>query len=140
MPYNPPVLIRDEGTDQGAAPIIDFTGVGVTAAVASGVATVTISGGAGGGTTFTAFTQDLGTARRDGTFDITGLSGLSADKVVQVVQTAAPITSKGDARDEPEMDQIQVTGYVVDASTIRCYWQAPSVVVGTYAFAYSVSA
>ena len=140
MPYNPPVLIRDEGTDQGVAPIIDFVGSGVTAAVASGVATVTISGGSGSGDTYTDFTQDLGASRHSGTFDITGLSGLSAGKVVQVVQTAAQIASKGNARDEAEMDHIDVTGYVVDANTIRCYWRAPSVVVGTYAFAYSVSA
>jgi hypothetical protein len=87
----------------------------------------------------TAFTKDLGAARQSGTFDITGLSGLTADKVVTIVQTAAQIASKGNARDESEMDQIKLTGYVVDASTIRAYWQAPSVVVGTYAFAYSVN-
>jgi hypothetical protein len=90
--------------------------------------------------TYLDFTKDLGTARRSGTFDITGLSGLTADKIVLVTQTAAAIASKGNARDEPEMDQIQVTGYVVDTTTIRCYWQAPSVVVGTYAFAYLVGA
>ena len=89
---------------------------------------------------FTAFTQDLGASDRSGTFDLTGLSGLTADKPVQVFQTAAAIASKGNARDEPEMDQIQVTGYVVDTTTIRCYWNAPSVVVGTYAFAYLVGA
>jgi hypothetical protein len=93
-----------------------------------------------GGSGFTAFTKDLGAARLSGTFDITGLSGLTAAKVVSVVQTAAAITSKGDARDEFEMDPIALTGYVVDASTIRCYWSAPHVVVGTYAFAYLVSA
>ncbi len=140
MPYNPPVLIRDEGTDQGAAPIIDFTGAGVSAAVASGVATVTISGGAGGGLTLTAFSQDLGVGDTSGTFDITGLSGLTTDKAVIVVQTAAPITSKGDARDEFEWDAIQATGYVVNATTIRVYWSSPGVVVGTYNFAYGVSA
>jgi hypothetical protein len=53
-------------------------------------------------------------------------------------QSAAAISSKGDARDEPEMDQIQITGYVVSSSSIRFYWHAPSVVVGTYAFAYLV--
>lgn len=91
------------------------------------------------GGSYTAFTKDLGAARSSGTFDITGLSGLTAEKVVSVVQTAAQISSKGNARDEAEMDQIQVTGYVVDTTTIRAYWQAPSVVVGTYAFAYQVS-
>lgn len=89
-------------------------------------------------TAFTEFTQDLGVARSAGTFDITGLSGLTAGKPVQLFQTAAAIITKGNARDEPEMDQIAVTGYVVDATTVRCYWMAPSVVVGTYAFAYTV--
>lgn len=94
----------------------------------------------GSGATYTDFTKDLGVSRRSGTFDITGLSGLTADKVVNVVQTAAAIASKGNARDEPEMEQIKVTGYVVDATTIRCYWSALGVMVGTYAFAYFVSA
>lgn len=93
----------------------------------------------GAGPTMTAFTKDLGVARRSGTFDITGLSGLTAEKVVSIVQTAAAIASKGNARDESELDQMALTGYVVNATTIRAYWQAPSVVVGTYAFAYSVN-
>lgn len=91
------------------------------------------------GPVFSVFTQDLGAARMSGTFDITGLSGLIADKSIMVMQTAAPISSKGNARDESEMDLIRLTGYVVDATTIRIYWQAPTVVVGTYAFAYLIS-
>lgn len=96
--------------------------------------------GAGGSVSFTAVTKDLGAANRSGTFDITGLSGLTADKPVMVMQTAAAIASKGNARDEPEMDQIQATGYVVNATTVRVYWNAPSVVVGDYAFAYLIGA
>lgn len=96
-------------------------------------------GAGGGGGSMTDFTKDLGASERSGTFDLTGLSGLTAEKVVTIVQTAAKITSKGDARDEFEVDAIQLTGYVVDASTIRAYWWAPSIVVGTYAFAYSVN-
>lgn len=88
---------------------------------------------------YTAFTKDLGVARRSGTFDITGLSGLTADKVVSIVQTAAPIASKGNARDEPEMDLIRATGYVVNTTTIRAYWQATGVMVGSYNFAFQVS-
>lgn len=88
---------------------------------------------------YTAFTKDLGRSKRSGVFDITGLSGLTADKVVTVVQTTAPISSKGNARDEVEMDLIYLTGYVLNTTTIRVYWQSPSVVVGTYAFAYQVS-
>lgn len=89
---------------------------------------------------FTEFTKDLGAARTSGSFDITGLSGLTVDKPVKVFQTAAKITSKGDSRDESEMDHIDVTGYVLDAATIRCYWNSINVVVGTYAFAYLVGA
>lgn len=97
------------------------------------------AGGGGGGSSFTALVQDLGAARRSGTFDITGLAGLTVDKLVLVVQTAAPVASKGNARDEFEMDNVQATGYVVDAATIRVYWQAPSVVVGDVAFGYAVT-
>lgn len=93
----------------------------------------------GGSLTLTALVRDLGTARRSGTFDITGLSGLTADKAVLITQTTAPIASKGNARDEIEFDAIQATGYVVNATTIRVLWHAPGVVVGDYAFAYVVS-
>lgn len=96
--------------------------------------------GAGGSPTFTPFTKDLGAARSSGTFDITGLSGLATDAIVDIRQTAAPIASKGNSRDESEMDSITLTGYVVNASTIRAYWKSSGVVVGTYAFAYMVSA
>lgn len=98
---------------------------------------------AAGSFAYTSFTKDLGVARRTGTFDITGLSGLTPDRVVNIVQTAGAIASKGNARDEPEMDLIELTGYVVDANTIRAYWACGggmSVAVGTYEFAYVVSA
>jgi hypothetical protein len=85
-------------------------------------------------------TVDLGRARRSGTFDITGLSGLTVDKNVVIVQNGLPITSKGNARDEFEMDRIGLTGYVLDAATIRVLWNADNVVVGSYNFSYQVSA
>lgn len=87
---------------------------------------------------WTLFEVDLGTSRRSGTFDLV-TSGQTADKVVCVMQTTKAIASKGNARDEAEFDQIQATGRVVDATTIRINWWAPSVVVGTYAMAYFVS-
>lgn len=92
----------------------------------------------GGGLTFTDFTRDLGVANSSGTFDITGLSGLTSGRSVLVVQTPQAIASKGNATDEPEMNTIVCTGYVVNNTTIRVYWYADSVVVGTYAFAYAV--
>jgi hypothetical protein len=97
--------------------------------------------GSSSGITLTDFTKDLGAARRSGTFDITGLVGLTPGRNVAIIQTKAQISSKGNARDEPEMDQIVVTGYVLDANTIRADWFSAngSVVVGTYAFAYAVS-
>lgn len=98
------------------------------------------TGAAGAGATaWTKFTKDLGVARSSGTFDIAGLAGLTADKPVQVVQTADAIASKGNSRDEFEVEPIVLTGYVVDAATIRVYWHADGICVGTYAFAYSVT-
>lgn len=95
-------------------------------------------GNPGGGLIVTKFTQDLGASNSTGTFDITGQVGLPAGNPVAIVQTAEPIASKGNARDEPEMDQIKLTGYVVNSTTIRAYWNAPNTVVGTYAFAFQV--
>ena len=84
----------------------------------------------------TDFTEDLGVSNRQGEFDITGLSGLVAGDNVLVIQTKQAISSKGDATDEPDMDLIRATGIVIDATTVRVTWWAPSVVVGIYAFAY----
>ena len=44
VPSTGTVVVEDEGIIQGSAPILDFVGAGVTAAVAGGVATVTIPG------------------------------------------------------------------------------------------------
>lgn len=85
------------------------------------------------------FTQDLGSGESSGTFDITGLAGLTVNQDVTIVQTAQAIASKGNAHDEFEMDAIQLTGYVLNSTTIRVYWWSPSVAVGTYAFAFGVS-
>lgn len=81
------------------------------------------------------FIKNIG-AGTSGHFDITGLSNLTAGKDVELVQTAQPIPSKGNARDEFEMDNIELTGYAVDATTIRVYWHASGLVTGDYAFAY----
>jgi len=95
--------------------------------------------GGGGGSAYTALVQNLGVGRNAGTFDITGLSGLTADKLVSIVQSAAAVASKGNARDEAEMDLVRATGYVVNATTIRVYWHANGIIVGDVAFAYAVT-
>jgi hypothetical protein len=47
--YYPPLLLRDEGTDQGRmGRAINFTGAGVSCSYAAGVGTCSISGGGGG--------------------------------------------------------------------------------------------
>lgn len=136
---NPPrIEILDESVSQGRVTRVNFTGAGVVATVSGELATITASGAAGAPVMFS-WEIDLGVGRRSGTFDMTGLAGLTAGKIVTVVQTASAISSKGNARDEPEMDMITATGYVVDAATIRVYWFAPSVVVGNYIFGYSVN-
>lgn len=75
-----------------------------------------------------------------GSFDITGLSGLAAGKQVLITQKAGPYTGKGDMADEAEMDAVAVTGYVVDANTIRGFWSSRGPVVGNFKFGYAVSA
>jgi len=75
------------------------------------------------GMTLTNVEKDLGAAPLySGTFDITGLSGLTVGANVLVMQAAGPYTGKGDQPDEAEMDQVTATGYVFDATTIRVYW------------------
>lgn len=76
-----------------------------------------------------------------GTFDITGLSNLTADKPVMICQAAGPYTGKGDSTttDESEMDVLIANAYCVDATTIRVYWNAnpgTGPVVGNFKFNY----
>ncbi len=92
------------------------------------------------GVAFIPFTMDLGAGRSSGSFDLSVFTGLTISKHVQIVQTAAPIAAKGDARDEAEMDSIIAVGYVHSPTTIRVFWRATGVVVGPYNFAYLVSA
>jgi len=86
--------------------------------------------------------RDMGSAPLwSGTFDITGLSGLTVGRPVLIFQAAGPYTNKGDRQDEAEMDLVTATGYVVDATTIRVYWTVQPYngpVAGNIKFAYVV--
>lgn len=82
----------------------------------------------------------VGVAKVAGTFDITGLSGLTAGKPVMVDKAAGPYTGKGTLADEAEMDMVTATGYVVDATTVRCYWQADTPQFGNVKFNYLIGA
>lgn len=77
-----------------------------------------------------------------GSFDIAELSELTPGKGVLIMQAPGPYAGKGDAADEAEMDQVQVTGSVISADTIRCYWVCQpksGPVAGYIKFYYQVS-
>lgn len=99
---------------------------------------------AGGALTMTEVEASLGTvANYAGSFDITGLSGLSAGAQVLVQQKAAAYTGKGTLTDESEMDQVNANGYVVNATTVRVFWHCippAGPVSGNVKFGYAVSA
>jgi hypothetical protein len=122
-------------------------GAGVPQAITLGTnlslaGTVLNAAGGGGAPTWTAVTVDLGAAKRSGTFDVTGLAGLTVAKFVDFRQSRKAIAAKGNATDEPEMDTIAVAASVLDAATIRANWICSNgaVCVGPYEFAYCVSA
>lgn len=84
----------------------------------------TPTGGSGGPPALTTVEVNLGsTPRRSGRFTISG-SGWTANKPVVIRQANGPYTGKGTRADEAEMDQVSVTGRVLNATTIQCYWQA----------------
>lgn len=110
----------------------------------NGTAWVALGGGGGVGLTLSVFEQDMGSiAVYGGNFQITGLSGLTANKPVLVHQAPGPYTGKGTLQDEPELDMVFATGYVVNATTIQVYWMvAPHFgpIAGKVKFLYQVSA
>jgi hypothetical protein len=98
-------------------------------------------GQTGPSVTFTNVEVSLGSApdgRRSGSFTIAG-TGLTAGKQVVIQQAAGPYTGKGARQDEAGMDMLHVTGYVADATTIRCYWNSQFRVRGNFKFNYYVS-
>jgi hypothetical protein len=77
-------------------------------------------------------------ARRNGSFQITGLSGLTVDQPVYIQQANGPYTGKGTRQDEAEMDQLTVTAKVLSATAIQCYWESNHRVRGNFKFSYFV--
>lgn len=95
--------------------------------------------GSSGGASFITTEIDLGTKpKSNGSFTITS-SGLTTGKVVLINQAALAYTGKGTYTDEIEMDQITVSGNVVDATTINCNWGCNTLVAGNVKFNYLVS-
>lgn len=71
-----------------------------------------------------------------GSFDITGLSGLTPGNPIFIQQAPGPYTGKPYA-DEAEWSPLLVSGYVESATTIRCYWNSLNGTVnGNFIFLY----
>jgi len=139
---------RNSGANIGSRPRLNFiegTDIVLTITDDPGNNEVDIqiesTAGSGSGTFVLAETeQDLGTpARKGGTFDITGLSSLTTDRQVVVIQKAAPFTDKGILKDHGELDHVLVTAYVLNATTVRCHWFSATFVQGNFKFGYVVS-
>lgn len=115
--------------------------LGVTAAALNGGDRVSIQS-AIGTNTFTFKNLSLTNPRPQsaGTFDVTGLSGLTAGKPVYVFQRVGPYSYAGSStrEDEAEMGIVSAVGYVVNATTIRVYWTSSSIMSGRVKFAYVV--
>lgn len=81
--------------------------------------------------------KDLGyPSKSSGSFLITGLSGLTMNNQIVVSQAAGFYTGKGD--DEIEMDALVCSGYVVDSSTIKVYYNSRHLVGGNFKFNYII--
>jgi hypothetical protein len=100
--------------------------------------------GGGAGLTLTEVEVNMGsTPVYSGNFQITGLTGLTANKQVLIQQKAAPYTGKGTLYDESEMDQVLANGYVLNSTTIQAFWVSAhgnGPVAGNIKFGYAVSA
>lgn len=98
------------------------------------------SGGSSSGVTISSVNIDLGSKPvASGNFTITG-SGFIVGKTVIITQSSGPATNAGTIPDAVELDQIQVTGYVLNSTTIQCYWGSVTYIAGYYKFDYWQSA
>ena len=139
---------KNTGADTGSRRRLNLIeGSGVTLTVADDAAgeeiDVTIAAAPAGAPAFTTVEKSLVAApdaRRSGSFQITGLAGLTVDKPVSIQQASGPYTGKGTRTDEAEMDQVTVTAKVLSATVIQAYWEAQHRVRGNVKFDYLVSA
>ena len=120
------VLASDWNTAHTSPDIADVTGL---QAALDGIGTLTT------------VEIDLGSAARTaGNFTISGLSGLTIGKPVNIFQAVGPYTGKGTSADEAEMDNVSVKASVTAADTITAYWNADGFVKGNFKFNYLVGA
>jgi len=79
-------------------------------------------------------------ARRAGTFQISGLAGLTIGKPVQIWLARGPYTGKGTAAGEEGMYAGQITGAVTAADTISASFAFSSRIGGVIKFNYLIGA
>lgn len=79
-------------------------------------------------------------ARRSGTFMITGLTGLTVGKPVQIALARGPYSGKGTRPGEEGMYPGQITAQVTAADTITASFAFACRIGGTIKFNYSVGA
>jgi len=102
---NPPVVVQNNGTTQGAVNTLNLT-TGISAVVTGNVAVISVTGG--GSTTITEIEIDFGTSpTRTKTFTVTDASVSTSSKIV-VSQSGHAAT--GRQSDENEMDPILFSG------------------------------
>ena len=107
--------------------------------IKNSAATVTLINAAGVGFAMTTVEKNLGTVPRlSGSFQITGLSGLTPGDHVLIVQAPGPYTGKGTLADESS-DMVMANGYVLSATVIQVYWQSvKSPMRGNIKFNYKI--
>lgn len=99
----------------------------------------TPAAGAGSGSVVTTVEVNLGAKPvPNGSFTIAG--SFTVGKPVMITQAPGPYTGKGTLTDEIEMDQVNVTGYVLNGTTIKCNWGSNTRLYGNVKFNYIVSA
>jgi len=138
-------VVADSASD--TLTLVAGTHITITTDAATDTITISSTGGGGGGggggsgTALTTVEANLGSIpRRAGKFTITGLSGLTTNKPVSIMQAVGPYTGKGTRADEAEMDGLIVKGIVTAANTITAYWNAATRVKGNFKFNYFVGA
>lgn len=88
---------------------------------------------------FQEFEIDLGyPARTAGSFDVPFTAGCPVNSPVRIQQAAAPYTDKGPSPDEAEMDAVTITAYALTATMLRCYYNSPQPIGGSFKFNYQV--
>jgi hypothetical protein len=103
--YNPPVIVQQNGTTQGAVNTLNITG-SATATVVGNVATINVTGGGSG--SVTQIEIDFGTTpTRSKTFVITNAGITTTSKILL---TQAGTAATGRQADENEMDPIIFAG------------------------------